>query len=115
MILESSVALAEYNARKQARVIRGTNKEIIAQDKETDDAREIWQWGLMAVVLHRRYRFTAPKVVEILNDIQALHNELWDPELGTPEQTAKILKFVDDEVGLEMLGEEWEGAKNGTH
>lgn len=102
ILLESSAALAEYNARTHTRRELAQNEEILQRINRTDADREIWMWGLFAVVLHRRYRFTAPKISEILSDVQNLHNELYDNSMDDIDLKKLIYNTVKDEVGLEI-------------
>lgn len=102
ILLESSAALQEYNARVHTRREMAQNEEIQRTIDLTDANREIWMWGLFAVTLHRRYRFTAPKIAEILSDVQNLHNELYDRSMDEDDLRRLIYETVRDEVGLEI-------------
>ena len=114
IMMASDLALTEYNARKEARRIMGVDKEVIARDEEQNSAREIWMWGLFAVVLHRRYKFTAKKISEILVDIQNIHNELSEQAQDSEDEKRLIFKVVKEEVGLSIFDDdigdmkEWE-------
>lgn len=106
LVLESQAALAEYNAKVETRKAIATEKELIQEYADRDAWMEGWMYGCLAIVLHRRYRFTAPKITEILNEIQALHNEVVhnNPDCETYEDVNRIVaKRVWDEVGMKVF------------
>lgn len=98
--LASDIALADYQARKRTQKELATNEEILRMMDTRDEWNEQWMWGLFAVVLHRRYRFTPAKLVEIFGDIQALHNEIYDDTLDYAEVDKIVKEMVRDEIGL---------------
>lgn len=111
---ESNAALAEYNARVHTRKQMAMNDELIQLADERDAKREVWMWGLFAVVLHRRYRFTAPKISEIFEEVQALHNELYNTSESEEELVTKLFGMVDKEVGLSIYDDDLVEVCNGN-
>lgn len=106
LVLESQAALAEYNAKVETRKAIATEKELIQEYADRDAWMEGWMYGCLAIILHRRYRFTAPKIAEILNEIQTLHNEIVhdNPDCETYEDVNRIVaKRVWDEVGMKVF------------
>ena len=100
--LASDMALADYQARKRTRKELATNEEILRMMDTRDEWNEQWMWGLFAVVLRRRYRFTPAKLVEIFGDIQALHNEIYDDTLDYAEVDKIVKEMVRDEIGMDI-------------
>lgn len=106
ILLESNAAMEEYKARVLVRNEMARNDEVIALTNKTDSERETWMWGLFAVVLKRRYKFTAPKIAEILSDVQALHNELYEQAEDEEDAKRLIYEVVKDEVGLSIFDDD---------
>lgn len=98
-----SLAMAEYNAKKRARIMLTENAEILKKITAVDADRELWMWGCMALVLHRKYRWTAATISKIFEEIQALHNDLYDDTLTDEELKRVIIGLCVDEIGLNML------------
>lgn len=109
LLRNASLALAEYNGQKEARRLLGGDKEARRCADEMDDAREIWMWGLFAVILHRKYRFTAKKISEILGEVQALHNELYEASMDEEDLKRNIYNTVKAEVGLSIFDDDMGG------
>ena len=106
IVLESQNALEVYNARMQTRKAIATEQEMIDEYSNRDAWMESWMYGCLAIVLHRRYRLRAPKITEILNEIQALHNEIVcnNPDCETYEDVNRIVaQRVMDEVGMKVF------------
>lgn len=98
-----SLAMAEYKAQERARIQLAENEEILKKITAVDADRELWMWGCMAIVLHRKYRWTAATISKIFEEIQALHNELYDDTLTDEELKKVIIGLCVDEIGLNML------------
>lgn len=106
LILESQTALAEYNARMETRKAIATRDEMIEEYSNRDAWMESWMYGCLAIVLHRRYRFTAAKITDILNEVQALHNEIVcsNPDCETYEDVNRIVaQRVWDECRMKVF------------
>lgn len=106
LVLESQAALAEYNAKVETRKAIATEKELIQEYADRDAWMEGWMYGCLAIVLHRRYRFTAAKITDILNEVQALHNDIVcsNSDCETYEDVNRIVaKRVWDEVGMKVF------------
>ncbi len=104
--MESQIGLAEYRERKRVRLEMVRNREIVERIDARDSMQEIWMWGLFSLVLHRRYHWTAATIEKILSEVQRLHNDLWDQGETHEEISRKIIKMVEDEVGLKIWDEE---------
>lgn len=102
LIEESSLALSEYNARKQTRIALAENEEIINNIEVRDSYQEVWMWGIMALVLHRRYKWTAKTITTILQQVQDLHNEMYDGSQEWKTMERKINALVWEEVGIKI-------------
>ena len=102
LILESRLAMQEYNARKHTRVMIAENEEIINNIEVRDSYQEVWMWGIMALVLHRRYRWTAKTIATILQQVQELHNELYDGSQDWKRLEREINDLVWNEVGIRI-------------
>lgn len=100
--LASDMALAEYRERKRTRKELATNEEILRMMDTRDEWNEQWMWGLFAIVLHRRYKFTSSKLAEIFGEIQALHNEIYDDTLDYEEVDRIVKQMVQDEIGMDI-------------
>lgn len=98
----SGIALADYQARKRAQKELATNEEIQYMMDTRDEWNEQWMWGLFCVVLHRRYKFTPGKLSEILGEIQALHNELYDMTLDYEEVDKIVKRMAKEEAGVDI-------------
>ena len=98
-----SLAMAEYKAQERARTQLAQNAEIIKKINAVDADRELWMWGCMAIVLHRKYRWTAATIAKIFDEIQTLHNELYDSTMTDDELKKVIIGLCVDEIGLNML------------
>jgi len=98
----SGIALADYQARKRAQKELATNEEIQYMMDTRDEWNEQWMWGLFCVVLHRRYKFTPAKLTEILGEIQALHNELYDMTLDYEEVDKIVKRMAKEEAGVDI-------------
>lgn len=106
IVLASHAAMQEYNQRVHARKMIATDEELKREYAERDSWMESWLYGCMAVVLHRRYKFTAPKLVEILNEIQALHEQVMfdHPECENYAEVNKyIAQLVWDECHMKVF------------
>ena len=102
LIEESSLALSEYNARKQTRIALAENEEIVNNIEVRDSYQEVWMWGIMALVLHRRYKWTAKTITTILQQVQDLHNEMYDGSQEWKTMERKINALVWEEVGIKI-------------
>lgn len=106
VMIESQMALAEYNARMETRKAIATEEEMIEEYSNRDAWMEGWMYGCLAIVLHRRYRFTAKTISDILNEVQAVHNEIVcsNPDCETYEDVNRIVaQRVWDEVGMKVF------------
>lgn len=102
MRVASGIALADYQARKKAQKELATNEEIQYMMDTRDEWNEQWMWGLFCVVLHRRYKFTPGKLSEILGEIQALHNELYDMTLDYEKVDKIVKRMAKEEAGVDI-------------
>lgn len=102
VMVASGIALADYQARKKAQKELATNEEIQYMMDTRDEWNEQWMWGLFAIVLHRRYKFTSSKLAEIFGEIQALHNEIYDDTLDYEEVDRIVKRMVQDEIGMDI-------------
>ena len=98
-----SLAMAEYKAQERTRIQLAENEEILKKITDVDADRELWMWGCMALVLHRKYRWTANTITRIFGEIQDLHNELYDNTVTDEELKKVIIGLCVDEIGLNML------------
>ena len=83
-----------------------TDEELKWEYASRDAWMESWMYGCMAVILHRRYKFTAPKLVEIINDIQALHEQVLSehPECETYADIDRyVSRIVWDECHMSVF------------
>ena len=103
---EVRIAMAEYKARKDAREQLARNEECIKVIDRADDHREMWMFGIFALVLHRRYRYTSKTIEAIFSEVQELHNELYDMGLTDPELEQKVCEMVADEIGLQLVDDD---------
>lgn len=108
----AQLAMAEYKIRLQARRELAINEEIISLTDQRDMWNENWMWGLFAVVLHRRYHFEADEIVRIMNDVQSLHNEIYDGTLSYEETNQIVLDLARKEVGLDIESEDLKEVKH---
>lgn len=111
VLIESSLALKEYEAKMKARRELAINKEILDMTEQRDAFQENWMWGLFALVLHRRYHYTAGKIAEILTEVQTLHNDIYDGTRSYEETDRIIVDMVKDEVGLDITSADLEQYK----
>lgn len=102
VMVASGIALADYQARKRTQKELATNEEIQYMMDTRDEWNEQWMWGLFAIVLHRRYKFTSSKLAEIFGEIQALHNEIYDDTLDYEEVDRIVKRMVQDEIGMDI-------------
>lgn len=102
VMVASGIALADYQARKRTQKELATNEEIQYMMDTRDEWNEQWMWGLFCVVLHRRYKFTPAKLTEILGEIQALHNELYDMTLDYEEVDKIVKRMAKEEAGVDI-------------
>lgn len=110
IMLESNMAMAEYKQREYTRRMIASDDELKREYYNRDGWMESWMYGCMAVVLHRRYRFTAPKLVEIINEIQAFHEEVLHdhPECETYEEVNRIIaERVEQECGMKVFDDNY--------
>ena len=103
---EVRIAMAEYKARKDAREQLARNEECIKVIDRADDHREMWMFGIFALALHRRYRYTSKTIEAIFSQVQELHNELYDMGLTDPELEKKVCEMVADEIGLQLVDDD---------
>lgn len=102
VMVASGIALADYQARKRTQKELATNEEIQYMMDTRDEWNEQWMWGLFCVVLHRRYKFTPAKLTEILGEIQALHNELYDMTMDYEEVDKIVKRMAKEEAGVDI-------------
>lgn len=100
--MESSLALAEYREKERVRVEMARNETIQKNIDQRDSYLENWMWSLFGVVLHRRYRLTGAKICEIFEEIQSIHNRLYDESESYEETNRRALEMLYKEVGINL-------------
>lgn len=109
--IQNALAAADWKVRRATREVLATNEEIQLMADKRDAHNEMWTWGLFAIILHRRYRFTSRTIESILAQVQQLHNELYDGSVSQEECTEKIYNLVKEETGLTLLDDDMEALK----
>lgn len=103
--LMAAVQLANYQYKTQKKV-----REMIAIEKEVNqicidnqnwavDNYMNWDYGAVALVLHRRYGYSPDEIVGFLSDMQAIVKAYE----GSGYLSEDIWNDVRDEVGLDIV------------
>lgn len=103
--LASAIQLASYQYKTQKKV-----REMMAVDREVNqlcidnqnyaiDEYMNWDYGCVALVLHRRYGYDAAECAAFLDDMQNLVREFE----GSDYYSNEIWDVVRDEVGLDVV------------
>lgn len=100
------VAMEVYKEQMRTRKELAQNAEILNMMDRVDSNREMWMWGLFAIVLHRRYRYTAKTLCEILSEVQALHEELYDAGMTGEQLVRHICEICKTETGLDLVNDD---------